>query len=66
MFIVTINPNTAIGRYYGPQLVSDGDRYEITGGYLVVFAAHGPDDGRGRRRSVLVLPIDDLLAIDEV
>lgn len=65
MFVVTINPHTMVGRYYGPQLVAEGDWYELTDTYLVIFAAHGPDDARGHRRSVLIIPAEDLLAIDE-
>jgi hypothetical protein len=65
MFVLTLRPEAA-GRYYGPQITADGDWYELTGDYLAVFAAHGPADIRGGMRSVLVVPLDDVLALDEV
>jgi hypothetical protein len=66
VFVVTLDPHAATGRYYGPQLLTEGDSYETTDEYLVVFAAHGPADLRGGRRSVLVVPLADVLALDEV
>jgi hypothetical protein len=66
VFVVTINPYAPAGRYYGPQLVCDGDWHEVSGDSLVIFAAHGPDDGGRGRRSVLVVPAGDVLAVDEV
>jgi hypothetical protein len=66
VFVVTIDPHALAGRYYGPQLVCDGDWHELTGEYLVIFAAHGPDEGGRGRRSVLVVPAGDVLAVDEV
>jgi hypothetical protein len=66
VFVVTINPHTTVGRYYGPQLVADGDWFELTESYLVIFAAHGLGDAQGHRRSVLIIPAEDLLAIDTV
>jgi hypothetical protein len=66
VFVVTIDPHTPVGRYYGPQLVCDGDWHEVSGEYLVIFAGHGPAEGGRGRRSVLVLPAGDVLAVDEV
>jgi hypothetical protein len=65
LFVVTLNPHTTVGRYFGPQLVAEGDWYELTDGYLVIFAATGRDGRGGRKRLVLILPREDLLAIDE-
>ena len=64
-YIVTVQPEAA-SRYYGPQLASVGDWWEVQGQSFVIFAAHGPSDNTGGRRSVLVLPLDDVLAVDEV
>jgi hypothetical protein len=47
--IVTVQP-AAISRYYGPQLVSVGDWWEVQGRSFVVFARHGPSDNTGGRR----------------
>jgi hypothetical protein len=38
---------------------------EVQGQSFVVFARHGPSDNTGGRRSVLVIPLDDVLAVDE-
>lgn len=65
MFVVTINPHTPIGRYYGAHLVAEGDSYEINDDYLVVFASTEAGED-AKRRSVLIVPVADLLAIDEV
>jgi len=70
VFVVTLDPHAVTGRYYGTQLLAEGDWYETTEEYLIVFAAHGPADlGAGMRsgmRSVLVVPLSDVLALDEV
>jgi hypothetical protein len=65
LFVVTLNPHTTVGRYFGPQLVVEGDWYELTDAYLVIFAAADPAERRGGKRFVLVLPREALLAIDE-
>jgi hypothetical protein len=64
-FIVTVQSEAA-GRYYGPQLTSVGDWWEVQDQSLVIVAAHGPSDNMGGRRSVLIMPLDDVLAVDEV
>lgn len=64
-FIVTVQ-SEATSRYYAPQLTSAGDWWEVQGQFLVIFAAHGPADNTGGRRSVLVVPLDDVLALDGV
>jgi hypothetical protein len=65
LFIVTVRPEAAC-RYYGPQLTAAGDWWNVQGELLVIFAAHGPRDNTAGKRSVLVMPLDDLLAVDEV
>ncbi len=65
MVVVTIHPDVA-SRYYAPQITAEGQQVEVTGEFLVVFAPHGPVDVRGGRRSVLVVPLADVLAVDQI
>jgi hypothetical protein len=64
VFVVTLRPE-ATG-YYARQLTAAADWHEIHGDQLVLFAVHGPAERGGGRRSVLVVPLTDVLALDEV
>jgi hypothetical protein len=64
-FIVTVQPE-ATSRCYGRQLATAGEWWEVQDQLFVIFAVHGAADNTGGRRSVLVMPLDDVLAVDEI
>jgi hypothetical protein len=64
VFVVTLHPDAK--GYYARQLTAEADWHEVQGDHLVLFAAHGPTERGGGMRSVLVVPLGDVLALDEL